>query len=194
MIKDNNWVLYINGYLDAISDMNGSQREFYIRLSIFRTSSQLSLKDKIQKILDIENINVLKLEGSKKISVIYFLEKLLIFKPFTGLYNNKINNSIPKEIKEEYKDYILFHLGDYIDFALEEENIKFPYKEEIDLALIKNQEKYFIVVIQKIKNRELLWVFFYNLYDENRISHLFNNLISYIDDKIEILKERGVKI
>jgi len=192
MVKNNKWILYINGYLDAISDINGSQREFYIKLSLF-DSSQLSLKDKIEQILDNKNIEILKLEESKKIFITHFLEKLMIFKPFTGLYNSKVDNPIPKKIEEEYTNYILFHLSDYIDFALEEENIKSPYSKEINLGLIKKGEDYFIVVVQKIEDKELIWIFFYNLYKKEKITHLFNNVLLYINTKMELFEEQKKK-
>jgi len=35
MKLDNRGITFINGYLDAISDINGSQREFYIRVDLY---------------------------------------------------------------------------------------------------------------------------------------------------------------
>ena len=173
MELNNRGIGFIRGYLDALSDINGGQREFIMRLFLLEKNEE-SIENKLKTLLEM-NTTVLDTKNYKKMSINCFLRKLIAFKPFSGLYPNSKQHTLPNEVLKEYQDYILFHLSDYIDFALDEEGIDYPYKSDIDLMLLEDSDKAFIVLVQKVKDRELIWIFFYNSYKKEKITHLFKD-------------------
>jgi len=183
IIEKNELIIYINGYLDALSDISGKQREFSTRLFLLE-KNETSITKKIVDLLAMEsNIQVVDKESYKSVHIQYFLERLILFKPFSGLYKNSKEYTLLKEVLKEYQDYITFHLSDYVDFALEEENIKYPYKSDMDFLLLEENNKLFIVLVQRVEDRELIWIFWQHFYSYDEVKKLFFEIKIYCDEK-----------
>jgi len=179
----NKQIRYIQGYLDALSDISGKQREFYTRLFLLENNEE-SIEEKLKTLLDIElMINVVDEKNYKDIHINYFLEKLILFKPFSGLYEGSKKFTFPPEVLKEYKDYILFHLSDYVDFAFEDENIEYPYKSDMYFMLLEQNNKLFIALVQKVQDKELIWVFWQNLYTQDEVKKLFLEVQTSCDEE-----------
>ncbi|CAA6804031.1 MAG: Unknown protein [uncultured Sulfurovum sp.] len=179
----NKWISHITGYLDALSDISGRQREFYTRLFLLE-SNDISIEEQLKELLNIEDLlKVLDKKTYNNGHIQYFLEKLILFKPFSGLYENNEVHTIPDKVLKEYRDYIIFHLSDYIDFALEEENIQYPYKSDMTLMLLEESEKLFIVLVQKVEDKELIWIFWQHNYSYSEVKELVSKIIVYCDEK-----------
>lgn len=175
-ILENRWVSHIEGYLSALSDISGGQREFFLRVSLLE-KSQVDLEDKIELILDNKmKFKIIKKLEYKDAHITHFLENFILLKPFTGLYTESEKHMVPHRTQREYKDYMLFHLGDYIDFALEEENINLRSKQDIDFVLMKNNEQVFMVIFQKVEDVELIWMFYQKGNEEEKVLDTFNEI------------------
>jgi len=183
IINQNKWLTHINGYLDALSDISGKQKEFYVRLFLLE-KNDITLEEKIKNLLDSQNnIQIVESRFNTKSHIQFFLEKLILFKPFSGLYTNSKKHVFPNEIVKEYQDYIAFHLCDYVDFTLEDENIKYPYESDMNFMLVEENDKLFIVLIQNVKDRELIWVFWQHFYSKTEVRELFLDIEIYSDEK-----------
>jgi len=195
IVNQNELISYINGYLDALSDISGKQREFYIRLFLLEKNEN-AIEEKIKKLLDIQkNIKVVDEQVYSQVHIQYFLEKLILFKPFSGLYTNSKVHNIPDEVVKEYQDYIVLHLSDYVDFALEGENIAYPYKSDMSFILLEEENKLFIVLVQKVEDRELIWVFWQYFYSQNKVKKLFLEMKNYcaVENKKKLNKKKTGK-
>ena len=147
---ENKWSNHINGYLDAISDLDAAQREISIGAG-YIVSTENNISEFLKLIFEDENESiVIKQKTYNGYSIEFFLEKLLLIKPFSGLYNLHIEYKLPSSLIDEYRHYIIFHLSDYIDFAYEEEGINCVGKNEIQLTLLKKDDDFFIS-LQKSK-------------------------------------------
>jgi len=179
----NKRISHITGYLDALSDISGRQREFYTRLFLLE-SNDTPIKEQLKELLNIDDLlKVLDKKTYNNGHIQYFLEKLILFKPFSGLYGNNEVHTIPDKVLKEYRDYIIFHLSDYVDFALEEENIPYPYKSDMTLMLLEESEKLFIVLVQNVEDKELIWIFWQHNYSYSEVKELFSKIIIYCDKK-----------
>lgn len=178
---ENKWISYINGYIDALNDISGEQREFVA--NVFMTESNennvlLALKNHFNDMNDFKIINKKIYDNCYSEGVI--LEKMLLTKPFSGFYPLEHTHVIPEDIIKPYKSYSLSHLSDYIDFvfSLDDED---DYSFQIQMFLIKNNETSFIVLQLRKYNMQLHFCFFREGYDEKTFSKWFDEVHEYMD-------------
>ena len=198
-LSSNKYIRRINGYLDALSDIDGEQREFFASFGMM-LSDNISIESELKTISpfmeDIKIINEMKYQDMYGIT--HFLEKLLLIKAFNGLYKTKVH--IPKEIIKEYRDYIIFHLADYLRFAFEEEGID-SYKQNVKLLLVKSKNtrndlvSYFITIVIETDNIKQYLNFYRKDYTEERFIQYFNEIVEGEKQRKRESKEKfpGIK-
>ena len=162
-ILNNIYVNRIQGYLNALDDISGGQREFSTVVSLI-SSETTNIVDEIylcSKNINIKDIQILK-QTSCKYCTDSLFKILLLPKAFSGLYPPYNEYYIPNNILKPYLNYIISHLQDFIDFAFGEEglNTKEVIDKQIEVLLIKNQEEYLIILSIQSKNIKFFIFFF----------------------------------
>jgi len=193
-LSSNSYIRRINGYLDALSDIDGGQREFFASFGMIQ-SENITVESELKIVSpfmeDIKIINEMKYP--KMYGITHFLEKLLLVKPFNGLYKTKVQ--ISEEVIKEYRDYIIFHLEDYLDFAYEEEDIH-SYKRNVQLLLVKSKNtrndsvSCFITIIIEKENIKQFLNFYRKNYTEEEFLQYFNEIIAWEKQRKKESKEK----
>jgi hypothetical protein len=202
-LSTNSYLRFINGYLDSLSDIDGEQREFFVSFSMIQ-SENISIESELKLAYDfMEDIEIVKnIKYPNKCCFTHFLEKLLLIKPFKGLYEISNNVYIPDNVIKAYRDYIIFHLEDYLDFALEEEENKISlYDSTICLFLVKyknnrdNSISYFISIQKEVKNIKQFLNFYRKDYTEENFIQYFNEIVRWEKQRKQESKEKflGIK-
>jgi len=197
-LSNNSYIQFISGYLDSLSDIDGSQREFYTAFSMIQ-SEKISIESELKLAFDfMENIEIIKqVKYPNESYFTHFLEKLLLIKPFQGLYETSTDVHIPNDVIKTYRDYIIFHLEDYLDFALEEELNKLSLNNStIELILVKyrNSRDSSISYCISMKKTTINIKQFINFYQNKDIEEEYYTFFNEIINWKEIRKkERLVK-
>jgi len=187
ILSNNSYIRFISGYLDSLSDIDGSQREFYTSFNMIQ-SENISIESELKLAFDfMENIEIIKqVKYPNEGSFTHFLEKLLLIKPFQGLYQTSKDIHIPDDLIKTYRDYIIFHLEDYLDFALEEELNRLSLDNStIEILLVKyrnsrdNSTSHFISIQKEVKNIKQIINFYRENYLEKDYSKFFNEIIKW---------------
>jgi len=195
-LSTNSYLGFINGYLGSLSDIDGRQREFSVSFSMIQ-SENISIESELKLAYDfMEDIEIIKdIKYPNECCFTHFLEKLLLIKPFRGLYEISNDVYIPDNVIEVYRDYIIFHLEDYLDFALEEEENRLAlYDSTMRLFLIKyrnhrnNSISYFLTIQKEVKNIKQFISFYSKAYVEKDFSTFFNEIIEWKKNKIKCIK------
>lgn len=157
-ISNNRWILHINGYLDAISDIDISLHELSMGVG-YIADKEKSIENLLKPILALKKVpKIIKIKDYVSYSLDYLLEKLLLVRPFEGLYQKR-ESDVAEDIVDKYRHSIIFHLSDYIDFVFEEDGIDISGKHPIQLLLLEAENKYFIALHINIKNNHLIFYF-----------------------------------
>ncbi len=135
----------------------------------------------------MEEIEIIQQEAyPNEYGTTYFLEKLLLVNPFKGLYEISPHIQIPDEVIKTYRDYVIFHLEDFFDFAFEEVEEELSRNSfDIQLLLIKYKNSrngttnYFISITRKIKNIKQFLSFYRKGYTEKEFLMLFNEIVAW---------------
>lgn len=178
---ENKYIKHIKGYLDALDDINGAQREFYTTVDFVSSQTDDPLKA-IESLSDrLEGLELLKKEiYLNAYGIGDFLEKLLLLKPFSSLYSSENLPTIPIEVEDEYRKYVIFHLEDYIDFAFDElEGEAKIRKKDVELLLVKNDKEILIVIVVKIDNHKMIFRFYRKNFTKEEFIQWFNEIVEY---------------
>jgi hypothetical protein len=177
---NNNTMERLKGYLDALDDINGGQREFTTVASLIYTEDN-NILDEIQlfsRNTQMENLKVLKkVKYKHSYGVGSFLKILLLSKPFSGLYPPYNSHSIPREIVEQFRKYTIGHIEDLIDIIFYKEGVGLKENRDVEILLLKNKEQYFITITIESKSIKILLFFYRKLFSRDEFYELFDSLI-----------------
>lgn len=184
-IINNKLTTHIDGYLDALSDIDGCRREFVSRAFLVH-SKKSDLQAALSLFFEyIKEPTIIKEKNYLDNNYIeFFLKEMLLIKPFSGLYQPYESNKIPKDFEDSYRDYVVFHLSDYIDLIFESQDINFKEYSQMTIALLKNESGNFIVLTMKKKEIELYLCFFRKFITEKEFIQWFNNIVMSFEKKI----------
>jgi len=201
-LSNNSYIQFINGYLDSLCDIDGEQREFSASFSMIQ-SDKISLESEFKSAFEfMEDIEIIQdIVYKNSYGITYFLEKLLLVKPFKGLYETSSDVYIPQEVVQTYRDYIIFHLQDFFDFAFEEVEEGLSLNNfDIQLLLVKyknnrdNSIGYFISITKEVKNVKQFLNFYRNNYTEKDFLKLFDEIIAWQEKREQKSKEKLLSI
>lgn len=179
----------IKGYLMALDDLSGCQREFSSVATLIK--SKQNLLDDIKEFSTSsvrKNPQIIDRYESKKRSASEELfEEILMSKFLSGLYPPLDRYSPPVDILHEYKCYVLSNLVDLIDFSFKEIGVPMrDLERDIELALIQDNDRYFITLAIKKKPYKMLFFFYTNLYSKDEIRILYKKIKSHLQDNCVI--------
>ena len=169
----------IRGYLSALDAIDGAQNEYVTAATLISSNETLSYninKFSPSKIIKDPKIicSFVKKDG---FYVEAILKKLLLNKPFSGLYPPLERNKIPNDILEEYSAYIIPELCDMIEYAFADAGISIRNSSrDIELALIRSNKRYSIVLSIEKKSIKMLLFFYRNFFSEDDLLSLFHIL------------------
>jgi len=173
----------IKGYLMALDDLSGYQREFSTVATLIKSNQSLlnDIKD-FSTSRTLQNPHIVYIDESKKCSVSESLFEELIMPSFlSGLYPPLNRYNPPNEIVCEYKQYVLSQLLDLIEFTFSEIGISIrDFERDIEIALVKDGERYFITLAIKKKPYKMLFFFYMNSYTKEDYETLFNKIKSIL--------------
>jgi len=180
-ITENKHIKHLKGYLDALDDINGGQREFTTTIDMIKSKSSNAIQEIEFLSEGFKNLQIIKSEKYLESHYISFLlEKLILYKPFYGLYDLKNETIIPNTILEQYKKYVIFHLEDYIDFALLELYEKpIVIKGNSEILLLSNNEKVFIALVISVDKFRIILRFFGKDFSREQYLQWFNEVVEY---------------
>ena len=178
-IISSNMMDRVKGYLNALDAIDGAQNEYAttaILISSNETFAYNINKFSPSKIMKDPKIicSFVKKDG---FYVEAILKKLLLNKPFSGLHPPLERYKIPNDIIEEYSAYIIPELCDMIEYAFADAgiSIKNPSRD-IELALVKDNERYYIVFSIEKESIKMLLFFYRNLFSRDDFLNLFQAL------------------
>jgi len=175
-IIKNSKIDFINGYLEALTDIDGEQREFFATSKMLHSSNNSSciseLKELFQFIVEPKIIKTKEYNNDYVLTSL--LQKLLLIKPFNA-------KKVSLDTLEEYRNYVVFHLTDFFDFAFEEEGIKLEDTKKINVLCVNDNSESFIVLKIINKNTKLFVLFFREKYSEAEIENWFDKIIIYCE-------------
>jgi hypothetical protein len=175
----NKYVQHLKGYLDAIDDINGSQREFYSTVDMISTASNDILHTLKFLSDNFTDLKIIKREVfSKSYGISHILEKLIFIRPFSGLYEEDCSSNIPNDCTEQYKKYAIFHIEDYIDFSLIEQFGKASVTPRtIEILLIENKKTILIAIVIHIDDIKIILRFYRNNFSKKEFEEWFGQII-----------------
>jgi len=180
---NNTHVIFIDGYLSALTDMDDNQGE-HITRAFMKKSDDSKLQDFMkEKFIYMDNINLIKeMSYSNSIGLYYFLENMVLLNP-CNFFKSSDNKQKICEQKDNHRRYVISHLMDYLDFAFEDAEIENAKREHIRISLLDHNKTSFIVLTIKRKNIELFLVFFKNNLNNKNFIQWFDMLIKHYEDK-----------
>lgn len=178
--KKNNMVKYLNGYFKALNDISGGQNEFHSTAILVWSDDDIMNELKLFTNPKVKNIKIIKRKEYKDSFLSgSLIKKLILPKPFSGLYPPRDVHTIPSDNLKLYKDYCTDHISDYINFSFMEEGLDISdvYSNDIDLLLMQRDEEYCIVLLIKIGNIKLFLFFYRKLLSKDEFYELFDFLV-----------------
>ncbi len=148
--------MFFQGYLEALTDIDGDQREFGINVKFFSSSDQEHLND-IQN--EFEFNTPIEIVFSKNFRNFYRLEKILKELLFIKFLNGA---QIPPESIEDFRDYVVFHLMDYIDFAFDDAAYRLGKRKNFTLIASRDKKVNHIFLIMSAEGKKLIFSFYHN--------------------------------
>jgi len=190
MKTNNDYQMFFQGYLEALTDIDGDQREFGVYVRMFNSSNQ-------DHILDIENEfrykQPIEIIESKKFrnfySVEYILDELIFVKLFNGA-------KVPKKSVDSFRRYVNFHLTDYIDFAFNDAKYTLGRKKRFEMIMARSKDVNQILLVMSAKNKKLIFSFYRNKkYFSNKEFEKWYRQIIQREEQSEVasIQEGGIK-
>lgn len=167
---------YLDGYLNAITDIDGGQREFYANTKMIVSENQDMILDINLLYAHLKNLEVIKRKKYKNFySLSHLLEKILLIKPF--------GEEVSIETLNDYRGYVIFHIGDYVDFAFNDADWHLGKDKELELFHLKNDENNMIVLgMNNTFDQKLFFSFYRECYD--------SDFIEWVDEIIKWAEKR----
>lgn len=191
---NNKYIKHIKGYFDALDDISGKQREFTTKVAFISSESDDLLFYIKEFYSYLENpIIIKKRKYANSYGIGIFFKKLLLINPFLMLDVSNQKQKISENILNNYRDYVIFHLNDYINMSFEAEGVNWKSKKEIELFLLKDNKNKNCIVLSLYRENIKLFIFFFRKnYDNEEFSQWFDDLLD--NKKIdEYIKERAQK-
>ena len=186
-VIDNDDIKRIQGYLDALDDINGGQREFYSTIDLISSEDDTTVSNIKFLSESLKQASIVKVaKYPKSFGIGYFLEQILLLKPFSGLYPPFDTSKVPEDILQTYKEYVIFHLEDYIDFALIKVfDMPVLGARNTEVALIQNEEVNLISIVIKKDNIRIIFRFYRKNYTKEEYLKWFDQIIEYHDKRVK---------
>jgi len=183
ILKNKN-IIFLDGYLSALSDMECPQGKNVIRAfikNIDEKKIQHYLKEKFIYMNDIELIKEKRYHKSR--GLYCFLEKMILLDSCV-FEEHPAKTKAMSILQNNYRRYIISHLMDYIDFVFEEVGDEINQKDII-ISLLSNDNKNFISLAIKGNHVELFLIFFRDEFDREEFIQYFDRLIQYCQDNLK---------
>jgi hypothetical protein len=156
MKTNNDYQMFFQGYLEALTDIDGDQREFGAKVKMFNSSAK-------EHLIDIEKTfhytSAITPIYSKKFrdfySLSYILKKLIFIKFFNGA-------KVPHKSLKSFRDYVVFHLMDYVDFAFDDATYRLGSQKNFELLVTRGEDINTIFLIMSAKGKKLIFRFYHN--------------------------------
>ena len=174
---NHNLIKHIDGYIDAIADMNCTKQREHINRAFLIKSDDMDISQISQMCLEhLDKVEILKQNQVSLSDLERIILVEILFSNLLGL--QKVCNliSIQKHL-EDYKRYSIFHLLDYFDFVFDAFDIDFKVTTEIKFSLAKNQEEHFFVITIEKQDIVICLFFFRQYWSENEFVILYDRLI-----------------
>ena len=169
-------IKHIDGYIDAIADMNCTKQREHINRAFLIKSSDIDISQISQMCLEhLDKVEILK---QNQVNLSNLERRILVeilFNNLLGLQEVCNLTSIQEHI-EDYKRYSIFHLLDYFDFVFDASDIDFKVAREIKFSLAKNQKEHFFVITIKKKDIVICLFFFRQYWTDNEFVILYDRL------------------
>jgi len=173
-ILNNKVVEFINGYLAAFNDIDGEEkREFITNIKLISSDNadvKLELEKTFEFLVDVKVIKKECFTDDKGLE--YLFEKLILIKPFG-------RDEVSYDKLNEYRNYVIFHLIDYLDFAFEEAGIGLENTKTLQIIHGKDKNQDFIVLIITYKNIKLFFLFFSKVLNRVDFIDWFNSIVTH---------------
>lgn len=156
MKTNNEYQMFFQGYLEALTDIDGDQREFGIDVRIFNSLNKDHLLDIEKEFGYKKPIEVVKSKKFRNFySVEYILKKLIFVKFFNGA-------KIPKKGIKSFKDYVVFHIIDYIDFSFDDAAYKTGSRKNFEIFIKQGKTINSIFLVMSSKGKKFIMRFYRN--------------------------------
>jgi len=156
MKTNNDYQMFLQGYLEALTDIDGDQREFGIFVRMFNSSNQNHLLDIQKKFGYKESIEIIQSKKFRNFySLSYILNKLIFIKFFNGV-------KIPKKSLKSFREYVVFHLMDYIDFSFDDAAYELGSKKSFELLVKRDENINTIFLVMSARGKKLIFRFYHN--------------------------------
>lgn len=156
MKSNNDYTMFLTGYLEALTDIDGDMREFGASVKVFDSNHSDHIND-IKRVFgfDID----FKIVSHKKYRNFYSIERILsdliFLKPFGDA-------KIAKKDIEYFKQYTIFHLLDYVDFAFDDATYRLGGKKKFELLSVLGKKSNYIFLIASAEGKKLIMRFYRN--------------------------------
>ena len=174
-ILENRMVEFINGYLAAFNDIDGEEkREFITNVKLISSNCsdiKLELETIFEFLRDVKIIQTKYFSDDNGIE--YLFEKLIIIEPFG-------KNEVSEDKLNKYRDYVIFHLIDYLDFSFEEVGIGLENTKTLQIIHGKDKSKNFIVLVVTHQNIKLFFLFFRNTFNRIDFFEWFDSAVTHL--------------
>ena len=148
--------MFLSGYLEALSDIDGKQREFGARVRVFDSDKQDSLQDIKKAFPSLKYDEILdKKRFFDFYSLKYILQRVLLINPFE-------TDKIPKDNLDNVRGYVVFHLLDYIDFAFDDASYRFGHNKRFELIAISSQSVNYLFFVLSHDTKRVIIKFYVN--------------------------------
>jgi len=148
--------MFFQGYLEALTDIDGDQREFGVRVKMFNSSHKDHISDIEKEFWYKEPIEII---NSKKFRNFYSIEYILDELIFVKLFNGA---KVPKKSVHSFRRYVNFHLTDYIDFSFDDAKYILGSKKKFEMIMTRGEKVNRIFLVMSAKNKKLIFSFYRN--------------------------------
>jgi hypothetical protein len=190
MKTNNDYQMFFQGYLEALTDIDGDQREFGVFVRMFNSSSSKHLLD-IQKEFNYkEPINIIYSKKFRNFySLSYILKKLIFVKFFNGA-------KVPKKSLKSFRDYVVFHIVDYIDFSFDDAAYVLGSKKSFEILVKRGENINTIFLVISTRSKKLIFRFYHNkkyISDEVFDKWVENMIKKEEENHIAQVKKQGIR-
>ena len=181
---NHNLIKHIDGYIDAIADMNCTKQREHVNRAFLIKSADADISQLSQVCL--EHLGKVEALRQNKVSLGTLEKRILVeilFDNLLGLQEICDLSSLQEHL-EGYKGYAIFHLLDYFDFVFDAFDIDFKVASEIHFILAKNQEEHFFIITIKKKDIVICLFFFRQYWTDDKFVTIYDKLIA--DEKLNL--------
>ena len=189
MKTNNDYQMFFQGYLEALTDIDGDQREFGIYVKMFNSSNKDHLLDIQKKFGYKEPIEVIQ---SKKFRNFYSIEFILRELIFVKFFNGA---KVPKKSLESFRNYVIFHLMDYIDFSFDDAQYTLGRNKKFELIVKHSENINTIFLVMSANGKKLIMRFYRNkkYISDKKFDKWVNEIIDKEEqNSINHIKKRGI--